>query len=591
MFFLRRIYIVFLAFFTYYQYAMKESDKKNDVTENNEQNKEAEDKNSLENFENEQSEFTLIFREQRNNLDEKIAKEENDINSQKYELEERLEKLEHEKNNLNQQKYEDSYKLVEQYVSRIRPRVVEKCKEIDKVINEEIEKKERNGGISPEKENSLRDFGEAMKQKFYESLKTCFRTEADILLRPRVMCDDKRFSDGFNMFKGRIDDKIKHMPFAMKFLQNNQQFEDFMESERRRYRLYRFFRNALYRQGYLLFYNTARVISNVKIEYDLWHSDTGKHIWGFNSSANVYYKYRSAWNYRVFKFNLFYIEFSFGLFHLLLKPLKRISKWGSVLYSHGGDYLLNASEAPFWDMINISLVQISVGPVKINGLGFSLFDPLFFVMSLCLAKYLGLFSRSRDYIDAMFRYLNNYKAKTISVHEKEDKDGQNKIKIYKLKEVLKKFNFVERGSYSAFIMAFRSYLFKKSILFNIIHTWKEPYHYEFYIDIVLYTFVEILKSAPECFKELLSSGEKPTSTIHEAKIIDTYYLDSRIYTPACKHRCSFCGRCDMFFLSLALLVYSMIDSISIDLRWFIENESVRKYCARIKRKVCKFFQG
>lgn len=35
----------------------------------------------------------------------------------------------------------------------------------------------------------------------------------------------------------------------------------------------------------------------------------------------------------------------------------------------------------------------------------------------------------------------------------------------------------------------------------------------------------------------------------------------------------------------------MIDSISIDLRWFIENESVRKYCAKLKRKVCRFFKN
>ena len=163
-------------------------------------------------------------------------------------------------------------------------------------------------------------------------MKNRLEKHADILLDQSVMCNDKIFPVFFDQFTKEIDNKINNMFLIGKeteeYLQNKQQLNDFMESEIGRFILYKFFRNALYRQVYLLFYNTVRVISNVKIEYDLWHSDTWKHIWGVNSSANVYYKYRSSWDYRMFKFNLFYIEFSFGLFHLLLKPLKRISKWG-----------------------------------------------------------------------------------------------------------------------------------------------------------------------------------------------------------------------------------------------------------------------
>ena len=118
-----------------------------------------------------------------------------------------------------------------------------------------------------------------------------------------------------------------------------------------------------------------------------------------------------------------------------------------------------------------------------------------------------------------------------------------------------------------------------------------PYNKHFYIDIVFYTFVEILKSAPDCFKEISSNRVKRRNTIHETKIIETYYFDGCVYTPLDKDQCSFRGRCDMFFLSLSLLLFSMIDSISIDLRWIIENESVRKYCAKLKRKVCRFFKN
>ena len=435
-----------------------------------------------------------------------------------------------------------------------------------------------------------------MREKFDGSLKRKIEMHANILLGQRVMCyNEYSFPFYFNQFKEEIDKKINEKQKITGFLdeeelQRAHLMNDFKESEWRRSRLYKFFRNALYRQAYLLFYNTARVISNVKIEYDLWHSDTGKHIWGFNSSANVYYKYRSAWNLRVFKFNLFYIEFSFGLFHLLLKPLKRIAKIGAVPFSCGGDYFkkigLDASEIPFWDMINISLVQISVGPVKINGLRFSLFDPIFFVMTLCLAKYLGLSDSyfSQGYMEVMFRYLSNYD-EIISLAD------VAAPKIYKLKELLKKFNFVTPGSYSAFIKAFSSYLFKKSILFNIIETWKRPYNKGFRIlHIVFYTFVGILKSAPEIFKEILNPVHKPFTTIHENKIIETRYTDSCVYTHDQADDCSFSGRCDLFFLSIALLVYSMIDSISIDLRWIIENESVRKYCVKLKREVCRFFK-
>ena len=555
--------------------------------QNNKQNNEVKDENSLKYVENKQSKLISIFRGKRNTLNKEIEIEKTNINNQKNKLEQKLKNLENEKNNLNTQKYEENYKKVEKYVYEIDAQVIKKCDEIDKEI--------RKGITSNEYKQNLYTLGVTTEQKFVEPLKKKLRKHADTLLRPRVMCDDDSFSVYFNQFKEEIDKKINEKQKITVFLdeeelQRAHLMNDFKESEERRPRLYKFFRNALYRQAYLLFYNTARVISNVKIEYDIWRSDTGKHIWGFNSSANVYYKYRSAWNLRVFKFNLFYIEFSFGLFHLLLKPLKRIAKIGSVLSYGGGDYFkkigLDASEIPFWDMINISLVQISIGPVKINGLRFSLFDPIFFVMTLCLAKYLGLsdYYLSQGYMKVMFRYLSNYD-EIISFP-----DVVADPKIYKLKKLLKKFNFVTPGSYSAFIKAFSSYLFKKSILFNIIETWKMPYNKGFYIDIVFHTFARILKSAPEIFKEILNPVHKPFTTIHEKKIIEPHYLDSWIYTDDQADACSFRGRCDMFFLSLALLVYSMIDSISIDLRWIIENESVRKYCVKLKREVCKFFK-
>lgn len=506
----------------------------------------------------------------------------------------KIEIEEDEKNNFNTQKYKDNYKKVEEYVCKIDPRVQEKYKKIDKKIEKE------EGILSYKGGKNLKDIGETKTKIFYKSLETSIKEHADILLRPRVMCDDNYFSVYFNQFKEEINKKINREHELLSFFneeyhQRLQQFNDFRESDIKHSKLYRFFRNALYRQVYLLFYNTARVISNVKIEYDLWRSDTWKHIWGFNSSGNVYYKYRSSWEYGVFKFNLFYVEFSFDLFHLLLKPLKRISKFGSLLSYGGGDYFkkngLDASERQFWDMINISLVQISVGPVKINGLQFALFDPIFFVISLCLAKYLDLsdFHFSLGYMQTMFHYLSNYN----EIIRDYDKAAP---KIYKLKEILKKFNFVKpenyyRNYYSGFIYAFKSYLLKKSILFNIIETWKEPYHKHFHIGIVFYTFVRILQSAPECFKEIPVNGVKRKKTIHEIKIIDTHYDESCEYFPLDEDRSSFRGPCDMFFLSLALLVYSMIDSISIDLRWFIENESVRKYCVKLKREVCKFFQG
>lgn len=595
MFFLRRIYVVFFAFFPSYQYAMKEkidednidNNKENDK-QNNEQHNEVKEESLQENSKKDKSIFTFILTAKRNNLKEEIEKEKTNINDQKDQLEQKLKNLENEKNNLNTQKYEENYKKVEEYVHEIDAQVIKKCKEIDK----EIEK----GIISYEEEQNLYILRVTTEQKFVEPLKKKLREHADTLLRPRVMCDDDSFSVCFNQFKKEINNRINREHELPSFgeiykevFKRTQLMNDFKKSEERRPRFYKFFRNALYRQAYLLFYNTARVISNVKIEYDIWRSDTGKHIWGVNSSANVYYKYRSAWNYRVFKFNLFYIEFSFGLFHLLLKPLKRIAKIGSVLSYGRGDYFkkigLDASEIPFWDMINISLVQISIGPVKINGLRFSLFDPIFFVMTLCLAKYLGLsdYYLSQGYMKVMFRYLSNYD-EIISFPDVADP------KIYKLKELLKKFNFVTPGSYSAFIKAFSSYLFKKSILFNIIETWKRPYHKGFYIDIVFHTFARILESAPEIFKEILNPVHKPFTTIHKKKIIEPHYLDSWIYTHDQADACSFRGRCDMFFLSLALLVYSMIDSISIDLRWIIENESVRKYCVKLKREVCRFFK-
>ena len=592
MFFLRRIYVVFFAFFPIYQYAMKEKidednidNNKENNKQNNEQNNEVKDENSLEKPKIKQSKFTFIFSQRKDNLYKKLEKEleeykKDNPGTAKYEEECReVEKI--------KKRVEGKFKEVEKYLSEIDARVEEKHKE----INEEIEKEEKKRN-----KKTLCTLGETMMEKFDGSLKRKIEMHANILLGQRVMCyKEYSFPFYFNQFKEEIDKKINEKQKITGFLdeeelQRAQLMNDFKESEWRRSRLYKFFRNALYRQAYLLFYNTARVISNVKIEYDLWHSDTWKHIWGFNSSANVYYKYRSAWNYRVFKFNLFYIEFSFGLFHLLLKPLKRIAKIGSVLSYGGGDYFkkigLDASEIPFWDMINISLVQISVGPVKINGLRFSLFDPIFFVMSLCLAKYLGLsdYYFSQGYMKVMFRYLSNYD-EIISLAD------LAAPKIYNLKELLKKFNFVTPGSYSAFIKAFSSYLFKKSILFNIIETWKIPYFKGFRIlNIVFYTFVGILKSAPEIFKEILNPVHKPFTTIHENKIIETHYLNSCVYTHDQADACSFRGRCDLFFLSLAILVYSMIDSISIDLRWIIENESVRKYCVKLKREVCKFFK-
>ena len=593
MFFLRGIYIVFLGFFPCYQYAMNEK-----VVDGNDK-----EESLSENSKKDQSIFTFILTAKRNGLGEEIEKEEEDIKTKKYQLEKELINLENEKYNLGTEGYEKNYKKVEEYVSEIDARV--KKKYTDKIIYEEIDDDEIYGKIdkkideegkekiSYEESEKIEADKELMKQKFVNSLKTILVTHSNTILRPKVMCGDK-FNDFFDQFKDRIDKKIAedekpvsfYVRISKKGLQRAKQLYDFEKSEEGRSRYYRFFRNALYRQGCLLFYNTARVISNAKIEYDLWRSDTGKHMWGVNSSANVYYKYRSAWDYRVFKFSLFYIEFSFGLFHLLLKPLKRISEWVSFPSSVGGDVhripILNGSGVPFWDMINISLVQISVGPVGINGLRFSLFDPIFFIMSLLPVAYFCLSKSFLSEMHEIFKYLSTYEVISIPKEVPEV--------IYKLKKALKKFNFVKPRSRSAFIEAFSLYLFKKSILLNIIGAWKKPYNKGFYIDIVFYTFVRILKSAPEIFKEIPTYGVKPMNTIHEVKIIETHYLNGSVYDPTCAGRCGFRGLCDMFFLSLALLVYSMIDSISIDLRWFIANESVREYCTRIKRKVCSFFK-
>ena len=162
--------------------------------------------------------------------------------------------------------------------------------------------------------------------------------------------------------------------------------------------------------------------------------------------------------------------------------------------------------------------------------------------------------------------------------------------VSKIKIILEKIGLLAPGSNNTFINKFRLYC-KNNILFNFIEIWKMPYNKGFRIlNIVFYTFVGILKSAPEIFKEILNPLHKPFTTIHEKKIIEPHYLDSWIYTHDQADACSFRGLCDMFFLSIALLVYSMIDSISIDLRWIIENESVRKYCVKLKREVCKFFK-
>lgn len=614
MFFLRRIYVVFFAFFPSYQYAMKEkidednidNNKENDK-QNNEQNNEVKDGNSLEYVENEQSKFISIFRGKRNTLNKEIEIEKTNINNQKNKLEQKLKNLENEKDNLNTQKYEENYKKVEKYVYEIDAQVIKKCDEIDKEINKGIK--------SNEYKQNLYTLGVTTEQKFVEPLKKKLREHADTLLRPRVMCDDDSFSVHFNQFKEEINNRINREHELPSFgeiykevFKRTQLMNDFKKSEERRPRLYKFFRNALYRQAYLLFYNTARVISNVKIEYDIWRSDTGKHIWGVNSSANVYYKYRSAWNYRVFKFNLFYIEFSFGLFHLLLKPLKRIAKIGSVLSYGGGDYFkkigLDASEIPFWDMINISLVQISVGPVKINGPRFSLFDPIFFVMTLCYVAYFGFGSHFNvnyngyGVLNVLTQYRTPLKKKKYwnKDHQKEWEEYWDYLeeeypRVRKIKIILEKIGLLAPGSNNTFINKFRLYC-KNNILFNIIELWKFPYNKGFHIiDIVFYTFVGILKSAPEIFKEISSGGLKLRKTIHEKKIIETHYLEDRWgYDPSYKDAFSFRGRCDLFFLSIALLVYSMIDSISIDLRWIIENESVRKYCVKLKREVCRFFK-
>lgn len=135
MFFLRRIYIVFLAFFTYYQYAMEENNK--------EENGKGKERSSSNNSKNEQSEFISILTEKRSNLDEKIEIEKD------------------EKNNFNTQKYKDNYKKVEEYVCKIDPRVQEKYKKIDKKIEKE------EGILSYKGGKNLKDIGETKTKIFY----------------------------------------------------------------------------------------------------------------------------------------------------------------------------------------------------------------------------------------------------------------------------------------------------------------------------------------------------------------------------------------------------------------------------------------
>lgn len=432
------------------------------------------------------------------------------------------------------------------------------------------------------------------------------------------MFNNEVFSDLFDTFKSLIDNIIKNG----KLLKNPNSWE----TERKFYRLeqacvrdnentslYRFYRNALYRQGYLLFYNTARLISNVKIEYDLWRPDTGKYVVGVNSSANLYYKNRSSWNYGVVKCNFFYIEFNFGLFHFLLRPLKRISEIGSII-ARGRDYHKiydsNGREVQFWDMINISLVQISVGPVGINGLRFSLFDPIFFIMSLCFVTYLGFNSEHNG--DSILVVLTQYRR--VTLEEKEYWDDQVSInsrqeeveehwnvlnsvypKVSKIKKILEKIGLLAPGTYNTFMNSFKLYC-RNNILFNIFYPQgMDKKHTRFCMSWrVFIAFVRSLTtSAPKCFSNVgLPVDYRDYIPMHEKKITETHYGDGRgeIFA-SIQGGIPFRGLCDMFFLSLSLLLFSMIDSISIDLRWFIENESVRKYCAKLKRKVCRFFKN
>lgn len=535
----------------------------------------------------------------------KIEEEERNIYEKNAQLDKELNYL----NNLNNIKNNEKYKGLEEYVSGIKERVKEKYKEID----EEFESLRENEYF----QRLMIKYNRAnivflSKRKILKSVHEGTKEFVEKLLRPEVMCDDKSFSDCFYKFKGYVDGIIKSVkllkdPDSLEIEKKEYMSFEYDERYKEKPRLYKFFRNALYRQGYLLFYNTFRVISNVKIEYNLWRSDTGKHIWGVNSSANVYYKYRSSWDYRMFRFNLFYIEFSFGLFHLLLKPLIRIANWGSFPSSVAGDdhrvpILKNWKEGSFLDMINISLVQISVGPVGINGLRFSLFDPIFFIMTLCFVTYLGFDLKNNGY--AVLNNLTQYRTPLEKKkfrdedHRKEWERSWKSLedgypKAYKIKIILEKIGLLappEEGN-NTFINKFTLYCLN-NILFNIIETWKRPYFKRFYIvDIVFYTFARILGSAPKIFEAIPTNGLKLRKTIHETRLIETHYLNGCVYDPTCAGRKSgFRGLCDMFFLSLALLVYSMIDSISIDLRWFIENETVREYCAKLKRKVCRFFQ-
>lgn len=626
MFFLRVIYIVFFAFFTSYQYAMKENNneeeenKINAATWNNEQNNE----NNSGKETDEIPDFVKILKNEIEKYDDgKIEAEERNIYEKKAQLEKESEYL----RDLDKIKDNEKYKQLEEYASGIKERVKEKYKEID----EEFESLKENKAfqrlmIKYHRANIVH----LSKRKILKFVREGTEEFVEKLLRPEVMCDDKSFPDCFNKFKGYVDGIIKGVkllkdPNSLEIEEKEYMFSIFAERDVGKPTLYKFFRNALYRQAYLLFNNTFRVISNVKIEYDLWRSDTRKHIWGVNSSANVYYKYRSSCDYRVFKFNLFYIEFSFGLFHRLLKPLKRISEWGCFPSSAGGDHYkkngVNKSDVPFWEMINISLVQISVGPVGINGLRFSLFDPIFFIITLCFITYFSFDKVNyngyavlhelteyrtplgeKEYFDEIIE--KNYQGKFKGYWDGELKDRQkeheayweglekNRPKVYTIKIILEKIGLLAPPgeSNNTLINKFRLYCLN-NILFNIIETWKRPYHKGFYIvDIVFHTFARILKSAPKIFEEIPACGPKPRDTIHKMKIIETHYSNGAVYDPTYADKCGFRGRCDMFFLSIALLVYSMIDSISIDLRWFIENETVREYCVKLKRKVCRFFQ-
>lgn len=581
----------------------KSSDNKNSCDEeNNEQNNEnnsGEETYKIPNF------VRILECEIEKYDNAKIEKKERNISEINAQLDKELNYLK----DLNKIKNNEKYKELEEYVSGIRERVKKKYKEID----EEFESLKENEYF----QRLMIKYNKAnivflSKRKFLNSVHEGTAEFVEKLLRPEVMCDDKSFSYCFFMFKGYVDGIIKGVkllkdPDSLEIEKKEYMFFEYDERYKGKPLLYKFFRNALYRQGYLLFHNTFRVISNVKIEYDLWRSDTGKHIWGVNSSANVYYKYRSSWDYRMFRFNLFYIEFSFGLFHLLLKPLIRIANWGSFPSSVAGDdhrvpILKNWREGSFLDMINISLVQISVGPVGINGLRFSLFDPIFFILTLCFVTYLGFDLKNNGYV-----VLNNLTQYRTPLEKKKFRDEDHRKewekdwksledgypKAYKIKIILEKIGLLAppKEGNNTFINKFTLYCLN-NILFNIIETWKRPYIKSFYIvDIVFHTFARILKSAPKIFEEIPTAGLKLRKTIHETRIIKTYYLENRcVYDPIYKDQCSFRGRCDMFFLSIALLVYSMIDSISIDLRWFIENETVREYCAKIKRKVCMFFK-